>query len=252
MSQYYNSQRIDKIYISDSKEPFKISRSKIDLFLECPKCFYLDSKLGVARPPGFPFTLNSAVDNLLKKEFNIYRINQTKHPLIEKYGVDAVPALHKDLNDWRDNFKGVQFLHKPTNLLIAGVIDDLWKNSNDEFIVVDYKSTAKNETIIELNKEWQKSYKRQMEIYQWLIRQNEYKVSNMGYFVYCNGQINKKRFDNKLEFEITLISYVGSDLWVEKVINDIYKCLNSNKIPNSASNCDYCSYIESVKNKNNL
>ncbi len=47
---------------------FKLSRSKIDLFLECPRCFYLGNRLGVSRPPGFPFTLNSAVDALLKKE----------------------------------------------------------------------------------------------------------------------------------------------------------------------------------------
>ena len=187
MSQYYNSQRINGMYIPGMKESFRVSRSKIDLFLECPKCFYLDRKLGIDRPPGFPFTLNSAVDTLLKQEFDFYRANKTKHPLIEKYNIDAIPALHKDLNSWRHNFTGVQFLHKPTNLLITGAIDDLWQNSIGEFIVVDYKATAKNETIIELNKDWQKGYKRQMEIYQWLIRQNGYKVSNTGYFVYCNG-----------------------------------------------------------------
>jgi hypothetical protein len=206
----------------------------------------LDCKLGVARPPGFPFTLNSAVDALLKQEFDIYRSNQIKHPLMEKYNIDAIPVPHKDLNNWRNNFEGVQFLHKPTNFLITGVIDDLWKNSNDEFIVVDYKSTAKNETITELNKEWHRGYKRQMEVYQWLIRQNGYKVSNTGYFVYCNGKTDKKRFDNKLEFEITLIPYVGNDNWLEQTINDIYKCLN-NKIPNPGHDCDYCNYIKSVK-----
>ena len=237
------------MYIPGSKEPFRISRSKIDLFLECPRCFYLDSKLGVKRPPGFPFTLNSAVDTLLKKEFDLYRVNKIKHPLIEKYNIDALPVSHKDLNSWRHNFTGVQFLHKPTNLLITGAIDDLWQNSIGEFIVVDYKATAKNEIITELNKDWQKGYKRQMEIYQWLIRQNGYQVSNTGYFIYCNGQINKKGFNNKLEFEITLIPYIGNDIWVEKTIFNIYECLNNEKAPISGDNCDYCSYINSVKNK---
>lgn len=239
MPQYYNSQ--------NSKEPFKISRSKIDLFLECPRCFYLDRKLGIIRPPGFPFTLNSAVDTLLKQEFDFYRANQTKHPLIEKYGIDAIPVFHKDLDKWRNNFEGVRFLHKNTNFLITGAIDDLWQNSNNEFIVVDYKSTAKNETITELNKDWQISYKRQMEIYQWILRQNEYKVSKTGYFVYCNGKTDKKRFDSKLEFEITLIPYVGDDSWVEKTIFDIYQCLNNDLVPNFKDNCDYCNYIKSIK-----
>jgi len=252
MSQYYNSQRITGMYIPDLKEPFRISRSKIDLFLECPRCFYFDRRLGVGRPPGFPFTLNAAVDTLLKQEFDFYRASNAKHPLIEKYGVDAVPALHKDLNSWRNNFEGVQFLHKPTNFLITGAIDDLWQNSNNEFIVVEYKATAKNETITELNKDWHTGYKRQIEIYQWLLRQNGYKVSDTGYFVYCNGKTNKKALDNKLEFEITLIPYIGNDAWIEQTINDIHKCLNNDEIPAVRPDCDYCNYISSIKSKEKM
>lgn len=75
MSQYYNPIRTRNLYDKNSKTLFRLSRSKIDLFLECPRCFYLDRKLGVARPPGFPFSLNSAVDKLLKKEFDIKLIS---------------------------------------------------------------------------------------------------------------------------------------------------------------------------------
>jgi len=249
MSQYYNSQRTKGLYTSGSKEPFKLSRSKIDLFLQCHRCFYLDRKQGIGRPPGFPFALNSAVDTLLKKEFDSYRANGKKHPLIEKYGVDAIPIPHKDLDKWRHNFTGVQYLHEPTNLLIFGAIDDLWQNSQSEFIVVDYKATAKEEEITELNKEWHDGYKRQMEIYQWLLRQNGYKVSDTGYFVYCNGKADRKAFDGKLEFDVTLIPYTGKDSWVEKTILEIHKCLNSEIIPEANPECDYCSYIKSVNFK---
>ena len=102
-----------------------MSRSKIELFIDCPRCFYLDRKLGVGRPPGFPFALNSAVDTLLKKEFDIHRAQDSVHPLIEKYGVDAKPVAHEDLDIWRENFKGIQFHHNKTNFIITGAIDDL-------------------------------------------------------------------------------------------------------------------------------
>ena len=118
MSQYYNAKRTRNIYDPNSSEPYKLSRSKIELFMQCPRCFYLDRRLGVDRPPGFPFTLNSAVDTLLKKEFDILRESGKPHPLIEKYGIDAIPALHDNLNAWRNNFKGVQYLHKQINLII--------------------------------------------------------------------------------------------------------------------------------------
>jgi len=205
--------------------------------------------LGIGRPPGFPFALNSAVDHLLKQEFDVYRANGNPHPLIAKYGVDARPIPHKDLDKWRHNFTGVQFLHRATNLLIFGAIDDLWQNSKQEYIVVDYKSTSKDEEITELNKEWQDGYKRQMEIYQWLLRQNGYKVSDTGYFVYCNGKTDRKAFDAKLEFDVTLIAYKGSDAWVEKAIVDAHRCLNQNTIPQSSPDCDYCNYIKAITSR---
>jgi len=207
----------------------------------------MDRRLGVARPPGFPFALNSAVDKLLKLEFDAHRVNGTQHPLIEKYDVDAKPVVHEKLDDWRQNFVGVQYLHKPTNLLVFGAIDDLWINSKGEYIVVDYKSTSKMEEITELDKDWQDGYKRQMEIYQWLLRHNEYKVSDTGYFVYCNGITDRKAFDAKLEFDVTLIAYEGNDNWVEKAIKDAHKCLNGDSIPEAGEDCDYCAYREAVK-----
>jgi len=246
MSQYYNSHRVKGLYEPGSIEPFKLSRSKIDLFFECPRCFYLDRRLGIGRPPGFPFSLNSAVDRLLKMEFDIYRANGTKHPLIEKYGVDATPVNHEDLEKWRHNFTGIQYLHEPTNFTITGAIDDLWQNSKGEYIVVDYKATSKDEEITELNKDWHDGYKRQMEIYQWLLRRNGYKVSDTGYFVYCNGKADKHAFDAKLEFDITLIPYTGSDGWIENVIIEAHKCLNTDKIPESGDDCDYCSYVGAI------
>jgi len=259
MSEYYNSKRSSGMYDpnihgvdSKEKKPFRLSRSKIDLFLNCPRCFYFDRKLGIGRPPGFPFSLNSAVDKLLKKEFDLHRANGTKHPLIEAYGLDAIPFNHKDMDMWRDSLRrGITFLHEPTNLMITGGVDDVWVSPDGELIIVDYKATSK-ESEVSLDAEWQIGYKRQMEMYQWLFRRNGFKVSNTGYFVYCNGDADKEAFDGKLEFDIKLIPYTGDDSWVEKTIFDAYKCLNSDTIPEADGNCDYCNYIESVRNDTDL
>src|SRR3989339_1989120 len=249
MSQYYSSKRTKGLFDPKAKEPFKLSRSKIELFVDCPRCFYLDRKLGVARPPGYPFTLNSAVDHLLKKEFDIHRAKNQKHPLQEKYGIDAMPVAHEKLDEWRENFKGVQYYHEPTGLTITGAIDDLWINSKGEYIVVDYKATAKVGEITELNEDWHEGYKRQMEVYQWLLRQNGYKVSNTGYFVYCNGIKDKEAFDAKLDFDVTLIAYKGNDSWVEKAIINAHKCLMADEIPSAGKDCDYCNYVRAINSK---
>lgn len=254
MSQYYNSKRTKNLYNSQHKEPFKLSRSKIDLFLNCPQCFYIDRKLGVGTPPGFPFTLNSAVDYLLKKEFDVYREKQEKHPIIEKYKVDAIPAKRKELDEWRENFKGVQYLHPETNFIITGAIDDLWINSKNEYIVVDYKATSKVEEIKSLDKDWHDSYKRQMDVYQWLLRKKNLNVSNIGYFLYCNGDTSKEMFNGKIEFDITLIPYKGNDGWIEETLHQIKETLDKNELPTASADCDFCKYrkeVEKVLSKTN-
>lgn len=246
MSEYYTAKRSKSIYTPGSREPFKLSRSKIELYMQCPRCFYLDRRFGVSRPPSFPYTLNSAVDTLLKKEFDLLRKEGQAHPLMKKYGIDAIPIPHALLDEWRNNFKGVQYVHKPTNFLLYGAIDDLWQNPQGEYIVVDYKSTSKNEEIIALDKEWQDAYKRQMEIYQWLLRQNNFAVARTGYFVYCNGRTDMEKFNGTLEFDITLIAYEGNDTWIEGIVKAMHQCLNCDDIPKAGEDCDFCAYREAA------
>ena len=232
------------IYVLDDDKPFKLSRSKIDLFVNCPRCFYLDRKLGIKRPSSPPYTLNSAVDNLLKNEFDWYRKKWKQHPLLEQFWIDAIPVIHAQLDDWRNNFRWIQFHHEPTNFLLFWAIDDLWLNPKWEYVIVDYKATAINDEIKELNKPHHESYKRQMEIYQWLLRHNWYKVSDTWYILYCNGRKNKKAFKWKLEFDMTIIPYKGKDKWVEKAVMDIYDCLNADVVPDACEECEFCKYRE--------
>ena len=233
--------RSRNIYNPKDSAPYKLSRSRLELFIDCPRCFYLDRRLGVDRPAGFPFTLNTAVDFLLKKEFDLHRVKNSAHPLMEKYKIDAVPYDHPEIDQWRNNFVGIQHLHQPTNFLVYGAIDDVWVDNDGKLIIVDYKATS-TDSEITLDAEYRQAYKRQMEIYQWLFRQNGYEVSDTGYFVYANGQKDRKAFDGKLEFSVQVIPYQGSDKWVEDKLQQVYDCLQSEKIPQERFGCAYCSY----------
>lgn len=247
MSQYYNPNRKKNLYDPNSSEPFRLSRSKIDLFVSCPRCFYLDRRLGVAQPPGYPFSLNSAVDTLLKKEFDVHRASGSAHPLMQEYGVDAVPFAHEKMDEWRDSLRrGITVPIEGSQVTVTGGVDDVWQTPDGKIIIVDYKATSKSGEV-NLDADWQDGYKRQMEIYQWLFRKNGFDVSNIGYFVYCNGDSDKEAFDGRLEFNIKLIAYEGDDSWVEQTINNAIECLNSDNIPQSGDDCDYCKYREAAR-----
>ncbi len=235
-----------KLFDSKSSDPFEISRSKLELFLDCPRCFYLDRKIGIGRPSFPAFTLNSAVDTLLKKEFDTHRAKGETHPLMKNYNIDLVPFQHEKMEEWRHNFTGVRFLHKPTNFLVFGAIDDLWIDKDGVLYVVDYKSTS-TEAEVTLEGQYKEAYKRQVEIYQWLLRKNGFKVSDIAYFVYANGRKDLKAFDAKLEFNVSILAYHGNDSWVEKIVIDARHCLDQLNIPEAAYDCEYCNYRKAAK-----
>lgn len=229
------------IYHPGQETPFRLSRSKIDMFLECPRCFYLDRRLGLGRPSMPGFSLNSAVDELLKKEFDLLRKSGQTHELMKQYGINAVPYQHEKMDKWRENFVGISFVHPQTNLEIFGAIDDVWVNKDDELIIVDYKSTSTQEEI-SLESEYKQGYKKQMEVYQWLFRKNGFKVSPTGYFVFANADKNLPKFDGRLDFKMSIIEHRGNTDWVEPTILAIHECLNEEVIPASSDTCEHCAY----------
>lgn len=219
-----------------------ISRSKIDLFVECPRCFYLDNKGLAKRPSGPGFSLNSAVDELLKKEFDLLRNEQKPHTLMEKYGIKAVPYKHDDLDKFRHNFTGVRYEH-PNGITFFGAVDDLWINESQEIHVVDYKSTSTSAEIT-LEGEYKEGYKRQIEIYQYLLTKIGFNVSKIGYFVYANAKKDLDAFNEKLIFDVKILAYEGNFDWVEQVIGKIDLTLKNDEIPFPNENCKYCEYVK--------
>ncbi len=244
-----------KTFDPSSSEPFTISRSKVDMFTECPRCSYLDLRLGVKRPSMPGFTLNNAVDELFKREFDVHRVNGTPHPLMKAYGIDAVPFKDARLDEWRDALKrGVKTHHEPSQFIVRGGIDDVWSTPEGELIVVDYKATSKKEGPSSEDDLYD-SYKKQIEVYQWLFRQNGFTVSPTAYFVYANGNSDKEAFDARLEFDVKLISYTGNDSWIEPTLIRMRETLASDEIPDygrgtafGGKDCEYCTYRDEAGN----
>lgn len=229
------------------EKPFRLSRSKVELFLKCPRCFYLDRKLGISPPSGPPFTINSTVDHLLKKEFDHYRNLSQPHPLMVENQIQAIPFSHPSLEAWREALrKGIQHLHQNTNLLLTGAIDDLWVNEKGEIIIVDYKATSKKGEV-SLDADWQMSYKRQMDFYAYLFQKEGFQVFEKGYFVYTNASVEEPSFSNTLKFKTKVLAHQIDTSWVEEVIDEIKATLESEQSPKESDSCPQCQYNLLIK-----
>lgn len=220
----------------------RLSRYKIENYINCPRCFYLSEVLKVKQPAGPPFTLNSAVDKLLKAEFDLLRAKGEQHELCRRYGIEAVPYSHPKLERWRNNFSGVERVETESGIEVFGAVDDLWQFKDGQIAVVDYKSTAKEGEVELTDAPWHNGYRRQIEVYQWLLRGQGLTVADTGYFVYCNGITSREKFDARLEFSVKIIGYKGSDEWVAPKVVEISQVLQSDRIPPPGKECQWCRY----------
>ena len=194
-----------------------------------------------------PFTLNTAVDNLCKNEFDYYREKQEPHPLFLENNIDAVPFKHEEMDKWRNNFQGISYYDSDTDVHFYGAVDDVWVKPNGELILSDVKSTSKNNFDWEetWNKyEYPKGYRRQLEMYQWLFRKNGFKVSDTAYLVYFNGLKNEPMFNQTLKFELHLIKLDCNDSWVSKTIREAKNLMDQDIYPDGSFGCDTCRYLK--------
>ena len=244
--------RKSSIYDKKSKSPFKVSRSKFFNFLSCKRCFYLDRVVGLKEPSMPGWALNIAVDELLKKEFDLYREDQKPHPIMVKHNLDFIPYKHEELSTWRNSLKGgISYLDEKTNLIIHGGIDDLWfDNKKKEIVVVDYKAQSSNYPVTVssyLNSPWHLSYKLQMDIYVHILRKMKFRVSEISYFYVCNGEKTNNKFDDKMDFKTTLVPYRVNTSWIEKKLIEMKEVLNLEKPPEIEKMCEKCAYLNGGK-----
>lgn len=232
-----------------SNEPFKLSRAKFNDFLECPRCFVLDRKHGISWPSGPGFTLNSAVDTLLKKEFDIYREAGEVHPFVKSQGLNLKPFVHPSLDDWRNSRKGLQHVTEDGHFLFYGAPDDVWVDDDGVLTVVDYKTTSRKEPVTEMGSEsYYQSYPKQLECYQWLFRKNGFEVSSTAYWLYETATKKEDRFDETLKFETTLVAHEGDDSWIQGKLDEAWDVLNADAIPEASEECEKCGYFTKRQN----
>jgi len=239
-------------YQKGSEQPFKVSRSKFNDFLVCKRCFYLDRVKGLKKPSMPGWALNTAVDELLKKELDYYRKLKKPHPIMKEYNLNFLPFEHEDMDKWREpRTGGISFIDQDTNLEIYGGVDDIWLDlEKEELVVVDYKaqsSKEKVETESYLNNKYHQGYKVQMDIYVYILKEMGFDVSSTSYFYVCNGEKTFDKFDSKINFSTTLIPYETDISWIKDKILEMKSTLDSDKIPEINEVCEHCMYLEGSK-----
>lgn len=221
----------------------KISRSGLKLFLDCPRCFWLDLHHKIKRPPGYPYTLSAAVDYLVKREFDGYREKGQLPPVLIEAGIkDAKLYSGDNLSEWRNNFKGIAYFDESLNAILYGAVDDILEYSDGSLCVIDYKSSGSKEITI------YDDYQKQMDVYNWILKHKGYETYPEALFVFYQVmKEGKESFDNVLEFKESVKPVKVNMDWVGNAFERAVQVARSDNPPldpPSKGHCDHCHYVE--------
>jgi len=238
------SKRHRGVYTPGHPAPYELSRGRVENFLQCKACFWLEQLRGV-KPPEIPsYTLNTTTDILLKRDADRVR-GMAALPLWQAHGLGhLIPFEHEHLERWTNSLQyGLNetyfnHVHADTNIKLGGGIDDVFLNTETgQLHIVDYKSEAQGTRNPQsyapepssIDKPWKISYRRQMDMYVWVARNKGLNVADTGYFVYVNAMhvgrdgmlIDADPSKAWLEFATTIIPYRANTQWIEPTLVEI-------------------------------
>ena len=230
----------------------QLSPNSLNLFLECQKCFWLDKKWNIKRPPSYPYALNMAVDTLLKQEFDSYRAKGENHPLILEKNIPAHLFPNQQLlNQWRSNFEGIRFYDSKLEATLFGAVDDVLEFStkggsayggeNSILAPLDYKSTGS--TVPNVYDRFQL----QMDIYTFLLEKNNFKTNGKGYLAFY--VVDKENgFQDRLPFKKELHEIETNITDVQKLFKDAVSVLRKDSPSPKIDDCKFCQWSKQIAN----
>ncbi|TSC75672.1 MAG: hypothetical protein G01um101430_166 [Parcubacteria group bacterium Gr01-1014_30] len=217
----------------DSKKPIQLSPNSLNLFLECPSCFWLEKRLGIKRPPPYPYALNTAVDILLKQEFDEYRQRQEPHPLLLENDIPALLFPNQNLlNQWRSNLNGIRYYDQKAGATLFGAVDDVLQFEGGKLAPLDYKSTGSAVAKV------YDRFQLQMDIYTYLIEKNGFATLRKGYLAFYI--VNKSDgFVDRLPFKKELHEIETNPDDVPALFYDAVSLLRNQTPPLHNSDCKF-------------
>jgi len=213
----------------------RLSPSTLNLFLECPRCFWLHINKRIQRPRGIFPSLPGGMDLVIKDYFDKYRVDGKLPPEIDgDVKGKLIPDLNL-LNKWRDWRTGLSYYDKELDVTLFGALDDCLQD-NKTYIPLDYKTRG----FPPRDGDSEKYYGNQLSSYALMLRENGYPVKDSGYLVYYYPREVKAK--GRVDFYVKVVKINADPEKAKKTLSNAMKLLNG-PIPPHNPNCEHCAWI---------
>jgi len=216
---------------------YRISQTSLNLFLECPRCFWLKIKENLKRPEIPSSTLPRGMDKLIKGYFDKHRPELP--PEIKGKTPGVIIPDQNLLNDWRNWRIGLRYIDKSLGgSMMTGAIDECFIDG-DVYMPADYKTRG-----VGLKEGSIAYFQNQLNCYTFLLKKNGRKVNNKGYLIYY---ILESVGENGIcKFKIDLIEMRTYPDDAYNAFKRAVEVLNK-PMPNLNPECQFCNWVEKQK-----
>ncbi|MDD3421017.1 MAG: PD-(D/E)XK nuclease family protein [Methanocellales archaeon] len=213
---------------------YKFSPSSLSLLKECPRCFWLRFNKNIKRPDTIFPSLPSGMDKILKEHFDRFIEKGELPPELQELNGEVTLFDDKELLQvWRNNFKGIQWTDDKGNVFM-GAVDNILK-IEDKLIVLDYKTRG-----YALKEDTHKYYQDQMDIYNFLLRNNGYQTEDYTYLLFYHP--NKIDENGSVDFHADLIKIKINVKNAENIFKRAVDVLEG-EMPEPSDECGFCKWI---------
>lgn len=211
------------------KSKFVLSPSSLNIFRDCPRCFWLQVNCNIRRPRGAFPSIASGLDRVIKEYFNTYRTREVLPPLLNgKIEGKLIPQLPPKLyfNDYAKNAS------------LMGMLDECLILSGNIYAPLDYKTRGS------FTEDVHPAYQLQMDVYTLLLEKNNHKTNSLAYLLYFVP--NTGKLHEGIPFNVKFMEVKTS---IERALDIFHKALEllRGQMPESSPNCEYCNWVKELK-----
>lgn len=214
------------------KKTIRLSPSSLNLFLECPRCFWLQLNENIHRPRGIFPSLPGGMDLVIKDYFDKYREKNELPPELEGKVEGNLLHDHALLNKWRNWRTGLEYTDENLGVMLFGALDDCLEKDG-KFVPLDYKTRG----FAPKEGDSEKYYGNQLDCYALMLEENGYPSGDFGYLVYYYPEHVEE--NGTVIFNVKPIQLKIDPNRARKTLKDAVKLLDG-PIPPHHSECEYC------------
>lgn len=225
----------------NNKKPLRLSpTSGLNLYNDCPRCFWLHYNGRVPRPRGIFPSLPGGMDLVIKDYFDEYR-GSLPPELEGKIRGKLIPDLAL-INTWRNWRTGLEYCDQDRNAALFGALDECLVHEG-KYIPLDYKTRGSAPH----DGDSERYYQTQLDSYALMLEANGYPVADFAYLVYYYPSQVKR--DGVVEFNVHPVELTLDANRAKKTFEAAVDFLQK-PLPEHQPSCEYCAWHKSLSEIN--